>query len=412
MHFKNREDYLTQRKDLMDAAEKAVTEGDATKANELMESVKELDNAFEEWSKMNADFNALNKTPVIAPGVPVQEGKIDTTESQKMENATADAPEYKSAWMRAVKGENLSNTDRQIIDKVNSKSKMNVEMTTGHTLVIPTTIRKGIWEKAAEEHPVIRDLLATFIQGDIVIIKDTSEESDAEWIDEEDSSKDAKFTEGQIHLTGCELAKSVTISWKLRKMNDQDYEAYLIRKLGEKVGNAIARSLFHGKGKPTATEFKAQARGVVTALEAQNDTPNIITYNKNINYTDMTALMALIKAAYVKGASIYATNKTIWNQLANIVDGNRRPIFITDTTTGGVGRIFGITVKPEDGVEDGEIVLGNFGDCYAFNFNEQMAIYTEDHVKARTTDYMAYGIADGDLITEDGFAMLKEKIEE
>lgn len=405
--FKNKEDYLDQRKALMDAAEKALADGDATKANELMDSVRELDKAFEDWAKTNADFAALNKTPVIAPSVPMQDGKLDTTGGHPIENMTADSDEYKTAWLKAVKGETLTDSEKKVIDTINSKGKLNVETASEHTLVIPTTVRNGIWEAAAEEHPALADLLTTTIQGDIVIIKDTSAKSDADWVDEADSSADAEFTEGQLRLTGCELAKSVTISWKLKKMNDQDYEAYLIRKLGEKVGNAIAKALFYGKGKPAAEEsFKPQARGVVTALKAQENTPQVITYRGNVAYKDTTSLMALIKSAYAAGAVIYAENTTIWNQLANIVDTNKRPIFVPDVTNGGVGKIFGIPVKAEDGVNAGDIVLANFKKCYAFNFNEQMAIYKEDHVKARTTDYMAYGIADGDVLTENGFAML------
>ena len=69
--------------------------------------------------------------------------------------------------------------------------------------------------------------------------------------------------------------------------------------------------------------------------------------------------------------------------------------------------MFRIAVKAEDGVGENDVVIANFGTGYVVNFNEEMTVYTEDHVKTRVTDYMAYGIVDGDLITEDCFAVLK-----
>lgn len=42
------------------------------------------------------------------------------------------------------------------------------------------------------------------------------------------------------------------------------------------------------------------------------------------------------------------------------------------------------------------------------NINENMTIYTDDHVKARTTDYMGYALIDGDVVTTKSFALLKK----
>jgi HK97 family phage major capsid protein len=52
--------------------------------------------------------------------------------------------------------------------------------------------------------------------------------------------------------------------------------------------------------------------------------------------------MALVKSGYLRNAEIYATNNTIWTQLANIVDNTGKPMFIPDVTNGTVGKLFGI----------------------------------------------------------------------
>lgn len=416
MKFKNHAEYMTIRNGLMNEAQKLIEGGDAAAATAKMAEVEGLDNAWDEFATAQANLAALNKTPAVTNVAEVGNGNAGATPAVASvalgnagkEDELLDSKEYKTAWMHAMKGQKLDNEEVKIIDSVNKI--YNMEKTTEHQLIIPTTVKKGIWMRAGEVHPVITDLVATFIQGDIVIIKDTSKESDADWIDEADESKDGEFTEGDIRLTGCEISKSVTISWKLKKMNDQDYEAYLIDRLGEKVGNTIAKSLFTGKGKPTTTDtFKAQAMGVITVLEKEESTPRVVKYDDNITYQNLTAIMARVKGVYKASGAFYANSKTIWENLANILDKNGRPIFMPDSITANtVGRIFGVPVKEEDGVPDGSVLLGNYAKGYAFNFNETMSIYKEDHVKSRKTDYMAYGIADGDVIDTEAFCLLKK----
>lgn len=408
MKFKNKKEYLDQRDALLKAASEALKAGDVTASEASTREVEALDQEFDAYARAQANLAALagttHKANALEPGleatVPAPANKIYDSKSG----------EYKAAWEKAMHGDKLTPDEQTVIDFVNKPYRNDTTTAAAHTLVIPETIKAGIWERAGELHPVIKDLSATFVKGDLTIIKDTSADSDADWVDEADEAADAVFTEGELNLTGCELCKSVTVSWKLKKMSMEDYIPYIIRKLGQKIGNTVAKALFSGKGKPGSEDgWKAQAKGVCTALAAESSTPQVVTYQTvtGITYSTLTSAMAVIQSAYKSGASIYAKNTTIWSKLANIMDGNDRPVFIPDVTAGGIGRIFGLPVKEEDGVADGEIVIGNYRDGYAFNFNEAMTIYTEDHVKARTTDYMAYGIADGDVLDTKAFAHIK-----
>src|SRR5690606_22603997 len=177
--------------------------------------------------------------------------------------------------------------------------------------------------------------------------------------------------------------------------------------LAEKMGAALAKAIASGKGKPGAGDiFKAEPKGIKTALEG---TQQIVDYSgEKPSYEDLTKAMAKIHSTYKNGAVIYANGATIWEGLANIVDGNNRPIFIPDVTSGGVGRIFGLVVKEEDAVADGEVLIGNVARGYVMNVNENMTIYTEDHIKRRYTDYMGYAIVDGDVLSEKAFALLRK----
>ena len=101
-------------------------------------------------------------------------------------------------------------------------------------------------------------------------------------------------------------------------------------------------------------------------------------------------------------------NETAWTILAGIQDANKRPIFLNDVSIqGAVGRVFGMPVKIDASVGDGEILFGNPSAGYWANVNRAMTMHTEEHVKARETDYMGYAIVDGDVYDSKAFALLK-----
>jgi HK97 family phage major capsid protein len=126
-----------------------------------------------------------------------------------------------------------------------------------------------------------------------------------------------------------------------------------------------------------------------------------------MSYEDFTLAISKIHSSYLAGCNIYANNATIWTQLANLVDGQGRPLFIPDVTAGGVGRMFGLVVKPDAGVTNGSVIIGNPGSGYIMNTNEPMSVATEEHVKARTVDYAAYTIVDGAVLDTKAFALIR-----
>ena len=66
-----------------------------------------------------------------------------------------------------------------------------------------------------------------------------------------------------------------------------------------------------------------------------------------------------LHSSYLKSAVVYCNNKTAWTTLAGIQDGNKRPIFLNDVSVqGAVGRVFGMPVKIDAAVGDGEILIG------------------------------------------------------
>ncbi|WP_438870479.1 phage major capsid protein, partial [Pseudomonas sp. L1(2025)] len=86
------------------------------------------------------------------------------------------------------------------------------------------------------------------------------------------------------------------------------------------------------------------------------------------------------------------------------------PLFVADVTAGGVGRIFGRTVKVDASIDEGEILLANLGQGYKANVNQDISIVTDEHAKKRKVEYVGYAIVDGGVIDEKAFAILTDEV--
>lgn len=414
----NKDKYLEQRKALLDEAEALINEGKVEESTAKMKEVEALDNKWEETKLANANMNALkDKTKITDLEDKSVDVKGGTVVDGILENKVDEKKAYETAWAKAMQGKPLNKNEQELYDRINAEFTNTYTHDTGNTSVlIPETVVAGIWSRATEGYPLLADAKKFNVKGTLTINKHTAiAAGDAAWYDESTSTADEKNTFGELTLTGCELAKAITVTWKLRSMATEEFIPYIISELGERVGVALGTAIAVGKGKPGENDqFKAEPLGIETALLAESNTPQVVTYNPAAStpdplaYEDFTAAIGKIHSSYLSGAAIYANNKTIWGQLANLTDTTGRALFIPDLTSGGVGRMFGFVVKADAGVTDDSVIIGNPNAGYVFNTNEPMSIATEEHVKARTVDYAAYTIVDGGLLDTKAFALIKK----
>lgn len=405
------EKYLKDRAELLAKAEAFLAEGKNEEAQAAMSDITKLDADFEQYKLANANLNALKDNQTVADLVAQTQSVPNATVIDgASQNATlTEEQAYENAWAKEMMGLTLEANEATVFENTNKEFKNTVQTTNPHAVVIPETVTQNIWTEAKALYPIIADTNMTFVPGDMTILKETNSGDDAAWYDEETEVVDGEFGIGELNLTGCELAKSVSISWKLRKMSIKAFIPYITNLLAEKMGAALAKGIASGKGKPGAGQnFKPEPRGIITAITAEVGKPQVVTYDGTdvLSYDKLAKALSKIKSTYKTGAVIYATSTTIWNQLATLKDEMGRPLFVPDVTSGGVGRIFGLPVKEEDSVADGTILFGNIKRGYAMNVNENMSIYTQDHVKKRYTDYMEYAIIDGDVLTTKAFALI------
>jgi HK97 family phage major capsid protein len=414
----NKEKYLEQRNTLLKEIENLIEEGKTEDADAKMKEVEALDGKWENTKKATANLTALKGstkvTDIENKSVTVEGG---TVVDGILENKVDDKKAYEMAWAKTMQGKSLEKGEQEIFDRVNTEFNNTYTHDTGNTAtLIPETVVAGIWSRATEMYPLLADAKKFNVKGTLVINKHTAiAAGDAAWYDESTSTADEKNTFGQLTLTGCELAKAITVTWKLRSMATEEFIPYIINELGERVGVALGTAIAQGRGKPgEGASFEPEPLGIETALLAEDGTPQVVTYNPDAStpdplaYEDFTAAIGKIHSSYLAGTAIYANNGTIWGQLANLTDSTGRPLFIPDLTSGGVGRMWGFEVKADAGVSNDTVIIGNPNKGYVLNTNEPMSVATEEHVKARTVDYAAYTIVDGGLLDTKAFALIKK----
>lgn len=318
--------------------------------------------------------------------------------------------EYRNVWAKDMMGKTLSSDEQEILNGVNDKYRNFIHDTENTQILIPKTVASGIWTRAEEESSLWTDVRKLYVTGNLSMIKGKPSD-DAKWYDEETEVDTDQLQFGELNLTGCELAKAIAVTWKLKKMSISEFESYIISEIGQRMGTALAFGTYVGKGKPsTGQDFKPEPYGIKTVLLAEEGTPQIIAYGEELEYKDLTNMMSKIFSAYANGATIYANNTTIWNVLANLLDGVGRPLFIPDVTAGGVGRILGRTVKPDPAIPEGEILLGNLRKGYLANINEGVTMHRQTHMRKRIDEYMGYAIVDGDVLDSKAFVILKPEL--
>lgn len=401
-------DYQVQRKALLDEANALIDQGKIDEANAVMDEVNTLDEGWDAVCTAQANARALEGAvrqlqDVSNPGQAPVAGANDQTcgqpNTQPAELYKTDL--YRIAWAKQMMGASLTAEEADTFRMANAYT--HTTETSG--VVIPETVAQGIWSEVEELYPYFADVTKTYVNGILTIIQsDTS--SEAAWYDEDTVTEDGKELFKSYQLTGCELSRAITVSWKLKEMAMDDFIPYIQRRMAERMGKALGYGVTNGKGKPgTNDTFKPEPLGVVPAL--LTDGTQVITYTEGaMAYGDITAARALIKSGYANGLAVYANANTIWTGLANVKDDNGRPIFVADPSEGGVYKVLGVTVKEDASMSDGDVLFSNAHAGYQANINKQIGVVTEDHAKLRTTDYCGYAIVDGAPLTLYAHALL------
>lgn len=385
---------LNKRDVLLSDAENAVNAGELETFNAIEAKVKELDNEIEAAKLANANLKALQENNKV---VDLQNKTVQVEGAKPMENMATNVLSneqiYTNAFAKTLMGQELTPVENNAFMEMNNHTTLN----TG--VVIPTTTLNEIITEIEAQAPFFADARKFQISGLLKLPKHTAiTAGDAAAYLEAEATAVEKNTFVEISLGGKEVAKYVEVSFKLESMSISAFLEYLKGEIVDRVGASLGRQAISGTGVKEMT-------GVLTALNAVTAQKTTYVVATGIVYKDITTAVSKLGSKHIPNTVIYASNATVWNNLANIMDGNGRPLFISDVTSGGVGRILGFPVKVDSAVPDGTVIIGN-AKGYVVNTNEPLSVESVRDIKARKVGFSAYTIVDGNVTHEKAFSII------
>lgn len=389
------ENYTEQRNALVTESEELINVGSLEEAQAKMKEIETLDEKFEEVKLNLANLNALkDQTKILELENLSVENKGDLTKMAQFENIQSNEKIYENAFAKSVMGLELDSQENAAF------MEMNNHTTANSGVMIPTTTLNEIITEIEAQNPFFADTKGYQVKGLLSLPKHSAITSgDAKAYLESEATENEVNAFVEVQLGAKEVAKYVEVSFKLDAMSIPAFLEYLKDEVVSRIGAELGRQVINGDGVKEMT-------GVLTALSSVASQQATYDANTGLAYADLTKAVSKIGAKHVAGTAIYASNDTVWNVLANVVDGNGRPLFISDVVSGGVGRVLGFSVKVDSAVPSGTVIIGN-AKGYAINTNQSVTVETARDIKTRKHGFSAFTVVDGNVTHEKAFTILQ-----
>lgn len=327
-----REEYLNQRKALIDGAQALIDEGKIDEANAKQEEIKELDNKYEAIAKAQANLNALSN---VKPPINVlRNGVVDSMNANTSVDDIYNSDEYKRAFMNYVaKGEAIPAQFRN--ENANTT-------TTDVGEVIPKTTMQKIIEKIEATGMILPLVTRTAYKGGVTI-PTSNVKPVATWVAEgAGSDKQKKTTGGSIIFGYYKLRCAISTSLEVDTMAYPVFETTFVNNVVEAMVKALEQAIISGdgSGKPKGILAETAPAGQNIDIAADND----------FTYQTLVDAEAALPLAYENGAVWFMTKKTFM-AFVGMVDTNGQPIARVN---------YGIGGKPERSLLGRPVILNDY----------------------------------------------------
>lgn len=326
-----REEYLNQRKALIDEAQTLINEGKIEEANAKQEEIKELDNKYEAIAKAQANLNALSN--VMPPVNVLRNGVVDSMNTNTSVDDIYNSDEYKRAFMNYVaKGEAIPAQFRNA--DANTK-------TTDVGEVIPTTTMQKIIEKIEATGMILPLVTRTAYKGGVTI-PTSNVKPVATWVAEGAGSDKQKKTTGSITFGYYKLRCAISTSLEVDTMAYPVFETTFVNNVVEAMVKATEQAIISGDG-----EGKPKGILAETAPEGQNIE---VGATGDFSYEMLVKAEAALPLAYENDAVWFMTKKTFM-AFVGMADENGQPIARTN---------YGISGRPERSLLGRPVILNDY----------------------------------------------------
>ncbi len=292
----------------------------------------------------------------------------------------ADSPEYRKAFLNNLIGNELTAEQRAAFTHTMANTGA----------VLPTTMLNQIWDNISKKHSIMGDITVYRTGTILEVVKHTAiAAGKAKKVNENAANDDEQNTMVKVTLSGNDFSKHVIISYAMAAMSIDALEAYLIAEISDQLGEALADDVIVTikSGIAVANKMTTAAVGAVT-------------------YPELAKAFGALKRT--SNVCVYVNNATLYNQLVSMADTTGRPLFQPNMQNGAMGMLIGGTVKVEDSLSDGEILIGDPARV-VYNMVQDVMIESQRDVKNHTIVHSGYARGSGALLDDQSFALVTLK---
>lgn len=311
---------------------------------------------------------------------------------------------YRRAFFKNLKGLDLTDEERSVFNQGRAEYRASTFGTASNlAAVVPTTTLDQIFVKARTQLGAISISRAFGIPSNLSVPVATPSGLTQFGGHSEGSAVDTDTPSiANVLFKPNETVKIFSLSRNVEATTIDALEAYLVDELTAVMMNSLDNALINGTGGTAGTGLASIAWAATnSATYAKGGVPK---------FTDLTGLVALLKAGYGANAKWVMSNQTLFSMIwgmTNAVSG--QPIFVNNPQTEGIGYLLGRPVILDDYVGYGNFYFGNF-DFLAYNLPLSISIEKslESSFKQNLIDYKAVMIGDVQVITGDAFVKLSQ----
>ena len=315
--------------------------------------------------KAKAEADAELRNTVAESNDPVM--KTFEREEKKMFEVTS--KEYRDLWLRNLQG-NLTETEKR-------------DYSSSTTNAVPTIVSDKFFEKMKKLAPMLSEITLLRVAGNIQFVAEGTRNTATKHT--ENAALDASAdTTVSVSLGGFEFMKVIKISRTAKLMSIDAFEGWLVDMLAGDIARKIDDYILNDA-----------SNGVAHAFTFTTDTNQILnTATTGYTYKNVCDLIALLPAAYDAEAKFLVNKATLYGEIAQILDTNKRPIFVPDTVTGVGGRLMGYPVVVDDYVSTSNkaLYLGKWTDIVG-NLPEDIHVDADESAGFTSNSIVYRGLA-------------------
>ena len=318
---------------------KVELENEGADIDALEQEVKTLTEERKQLLEKIEKRNKIIKDIADGAGTPVP--NYLPTEERKDEPKGPDSPVYRTAFLKRLLGQPLTEAEKRAFTLV--------PPTATAAAAVPTQTYNKIFDQMTKIAPMLSNITLLRVPGNLRLAVQ-GVRNPAQAHQELAAVNPAADTLVPVSLTGYEFIKVLRISATIRAMAIDAFEDWLARTLGEDLAVAIDNEIING---PTVSGYIANA-------QVWNAGVNYVQSQNNISYEDICNCIAMLPSAFDANAKWLMNKATFYQQIMQIEDGNGNLIAIQSLADGGAWRIMGYPVLIDDNVAQGVVFFGDF----------------------------------------------------